>query len=253
MRRSSRRLLALLGLLAVGVLVVAFAPVRQYLQAFEAWVDQGHNRTWGLVVVALAYTPAAVIFFPASVLTLGAGALFGVGESIIAISLGSTFGAAVAFVLGRTLARRWVEEKFGHSRRFRALDQAVAEQGFRIVLLTRLSPVFPYTVMNYAYSLSRVSFRDYILGSWLGMLPGTVLYVSLGAGAKGFATLLADLLSGRGVQDPRQLLFLTVGVLATVAATVVITRTARRALRRAQVDDPSALAEPEQTTGASDG
>jgi uncharacterized membrane protein YdjX (TVP38/TMEM64 family) len=239
MPRSTLRLLALFGLAAAAVLVAVFVPVRDYYASFQAWVGEGNNRAWGLLVVALAYTPAAVIFFPASVLTVGAGALFGLGEAVVAISLGSTFGAAVAFVVGRTLARRWVEEKFGHGRRFRALDQAVAEQGFRIVVLTRLSPVFPYTVMNYAYALSRVTFRDYILGSWLGMLPGTVMYVSLGAGFRGFIALLADLLSGQGFKDPRHALFLAFGVLATVAATVVITRTARRALRRALAEQPA--------------
>src|SRR6266567_4515701 len=158
MGRPHLRLLAVLGLAAAIILAAVFVPVRRAYEAFEAWAGEGDHRAWGLVVLALAYTPAALLFFPASVLTLGAGGLFGLVEGTIAVSLGSTLAACVVFLVGRTLARRWVEDKFSASPRFRALDRAVAANGFRIVLLTRLSPVFPYTLLNYAYSLTRVSF-----------------------------------------------------------------------------------------------
>src|SRR5437588_4901937 len=183
MRKSTLRLLGLLALVAAVVLVSIFVPVRRWQEDFQEWAGAGHNKALALVVLALAYTPAALFLVPGSLLTLGAGGLFGVVEGTVAVSLGSTLAACVVFLVGRTLARRWVEERFAGSPRFRALDRAVAGQGFRIVLLTRLSPLFPYTVLNYAYSLTRVSFRDYVLGSWIGMLPGTVMYVYLGSTA----------------------------------------------------------------------
>jgi len=235
MRRPSYRLLGLLALTLAAVLAGVFG--RQQFGASIDWL-RGRGKVWGLVILALAYTPAALLFFPATVLTLGAGALFGIPEATEAISLGSTFAACVAFLVGRTLARRWVERQITASPRFRALDRAVAEHGFRIVLLTRLSPAFPYTLLNYAYGLTRVRFRDFLLASWLGMLPGTIMYVSLGRGAKGLADLGAALAEGRAsAADVRQALFLFVGLLATVAVTVLVTRSARGALRKALAEE----------------
>src|SRR5437588_12172273 len=197
MRKSTLRLLGLLALVAAVVLVSIFVPVRRWQEDFQEWAGAGHNKALALVVLALAYTPAALFLFPASLLTLGAGGLFGIVEGTLAVSLGSTLAACVVFLVGRTLARRWVEEKFAASPRFQALDRAVASKGFRIVLLTRLSPVFPYSLLNYAYSLTRVSFRDYFLASWIGMLPGTILYVSLGHGLEGLTVIVADIREGR--------------------------------------------------------
>src|SRR5436309_6273158 len=231
MRKSTLRLLGLLALVAAVVLVSIFVPVRRWQETFQEWASEGPNQTLALVLLGLAYTPAALFLFPASLLTLGAGGLFGIVEGTLAVSLGSTLAACVVFLVGRTLARRWVEEKFAASPRFQALDRAVAANGFRIVLLTRLSPVFPYTLLNYAYSLTRVSFRDYLLASWVGMLPGTVMYVYLGRGAKGIVELIVALFEGRAGENLEQTLFLFVGLLATIAVTVLITRIARKALR----------------------
>ena len=97
---------------------------------------------------------------------------------------------------GRTLARGFIEAKISHNPRFRAIDQAVKHEGFKIVLLTRLSPVFPFNLLNYAFGLTPVSLRDYFLASWIGMLPGTVMYVYLGSAAKNLADLAAGKVEG---------------------------------------------------------
>src|SRR5262249_37836146 len=154
--------------------------------------------------------------------------------AVLAASLGSPPAAALVFLLGRTFLRSWVERRFGQSPRFRALDRAVAEDGARIVLLTRLSPLFPYVVLNYAFSLTRISFRTFVLVSWVGMLPGTLLYVYLGASLKE----LSDVLAGNVRQEAWQHVGFVVGLLITVAATAVIARTTRRALTRA-LDEPA--------------
>src|SRR5262249_10857542 len=156
------------------------------------------------------------LLIPGSFLTLGGGATFGLW-AVAPISLGSTAAAGVVFLFSRYLARQWVEERIG-SRRFQALDRAVGEQGFKIVLLTRLSPVFPFNFLNYAYGLTQVRFRDYLLASWIGMLPGTFLYVYIGSlGAEAVA----------GQKSPAEWAFFGIGLALTIVVTALVTRLAR--------------------------
>ncbi|HEY7461789.1 MAG TPA: TVP38/TMEM64 family protein [Gemmatimonadota bacterium] len=220
----------LLGLVAVAVAAVLLLPVRELLVGFLTWT-RGLG-AWGPVLVAAAYVPASLLFVPGSILTLGAGFLFGVGVGTVAVSIGSVMGAVAAFLAGRTLARGWVEQKVAANPRLRALDRAVARQGFKIVLLTRLSPIFPFNLLNYAYGASPVAFSDYLLASWIGMIPGTLLYVYLGSAVKS----LADLAAGNIHGGPGQKVFFGLGLLATVALTVLVTRIARGALREALSD-----------------
>ncbi len=239
-RTWSWRPLALVAIVLVAVVVLFVCPVGDWLARFLAWVeDLGF---WGEVLLALAFIPACLFLIPGTLLSLGAGFAFGVVEGTITVSLGSTCGAAVAFLAGRTFARGLVERKIRNHPRFLALDEAVAREGFKIVLLTRLSPVFPFTVLNYAFGLTRVRFRDYLLASWIGMLPGTVMYVYLGS----LAGTLTDILSGRVESTPAQRVLFGVGLLATVVVTVLITRLARQALARTapQVAGPPPAQEP---------
>jgi uncharacterized membrane protein YdjX (TVP38/TMEM64 family) len=127
------------------------------------------------------------------------------------------------------LARGFIERRIAAHPRFAALDRAVGRQGFKIVLLTRLSPLFPFNVLNYAYGLTRVSLRDYVLASWMGMLPATILYVYLGSAAKS----LADVSAGRVEGGAGQTVLFFLGLAATVVVTVYISRLARRELSRA--------------------
>ena len=221
------RLALLLGLAAAVAAIVVFLPVKDLLVRFLEWV-RGIG-LWGPVLLAAAYVPASLLFVPGSLLTLGAGFAFGVAVGTLAVSVGSVLGACAAFLAGRTLARGWIEGKVAANPKFRAIDEAVGRQGFKIVLLTRLSPVFPFNLLNYAYGVTPVSFRDYLLASWMGMLPGTVLYVYLGSAVKS----LADLVAGKVEGGAEQKIFFGAGLLATVAVTVLVTRIARRALREA--------------------
>lgn len=229
MRHSAAtwRLIALLALALMGGAAILFLPVREYLVRFLDWV-QGVG-FWGPVVVVCVYVAACLLFVPGSVLTLGSGFLFGVVQGTVVVSVASTIGASLAFLLGRTLARGWVESKTAVSPRFQALDRAVGDHGFKIVLLTRLSPAFPFNLLNYAYGVTQVSFWKYVLASWIGMLPGTVMYVYFGSAVKSLADLAAGKVEG-GVG--RNVLF-GVGLLATVAVTILITRAARKAMRGA--------------------
>jgi uncharacterized membrane protein YdjX (TVP38/TMEM64 family) len=218
--------LALAGVAAAGVgfLIWRFDVQDLFRQALH-WVDGLGG--WGPAAFVGIYIVACVLLLPGSVLTLGAGVVFGLVKGVAWVSAGATLGATAAFLTGRYLAREWVSRKIAGNGKFHAVDEAVAREGWKIVLLTRLSPVFPFNVLNYAYGLTRVSLRDYFWASWVGMLPGTILYVYLGS--------LAGGLAGVGTADrsrsAAEWVFFTVGLLAALAVSVYVTRVARRALR----------------------
>ncbi|MBM3969140.1 MAG: TVP38/TMEM64 family protein [Planctomycetes bacterium] len=223
--------IVLILLVVVALLVVqSEIDMRERTARFVEWLQS--QGTLGLVWLGLAYIPASVFVFPASLLTLAGGFAFGVAMTVVAVSLGSTVGATAAFLAGRTFLRRFIEHKVSSDVVFRSLDAAVAEQGFKIVMLTRFSPILPFGLLNYAFGLTKVRVRDFILASWIGMFPGTVLYVSIGSAAKS----LSDIAAGRSEGGIAQKVFFAVGLLATLAVTIVINRIARKALKDASVD-----------------
>lgn len=206
---------------------------QQLVQAL-AWID-------GLGAIAplafiLLYIVITVAFVPASVVTLGAGVVFGVVKGSILVFVGAMLGATAAFLVGRYVARDWVASKIANSPRFQAIDDAIAKDGRKIIFLLRLSPVFPFNLLNYSLGLSQISLKDYVIGS-VGMLPGTIMYVYLGSLVGSLATLGA----GDGSQSPEaatiQWIIRIVGLIATVAVTLYITRIARRALSEALPDE----------------
>jgi uncharacterized membrane protein YdjX (TVP38/TMEM64 family) len=151
-------------------------------------------------------------------------------------STAATLGASVAFLLGRHLARERVVRKLEAYPRFQMIDRAVARDGWKIVFMTRLSPMFPFVLLNYAYGVTGVSFREFFFASWLGMLPGTVLYVYLGSLAREVASASAHQQRERTAGEWA---LYAVGLLATVAVTVYVTRLARRALRARTEEAPA--------------
>src|SRR5260370_11454796 len=173
------------------------------------------------------YIVACVAFLPGSILTIGAGVIFGVVRGSIYVSIAATLGATAAFLVGRYLARGWVSAKLEGNAKCNAIDEAVGKEGWKIVILTRLSPVFPFNLLNYAYGLTSVSLRDYFFASWAGMIPGTILYVYIGSLSGG----LPPAAGGSGKQKPAGWAVTAVGFVATVAVAVYATRTGARALR----------------------
>lgn len=221
-RPSGVRWIALILGAAILITLLTVFDVRALLREALALIEG--LGPWGPILFIAAYVLATVFFMPGSVLTLGAGALFGVAWGSVYVSIGSTLGATCAFLVGRYLARNWVAAKIQGNERFSSIDRAVAEEGWRIVGLTRLSPVFPFALLNYAFGLTRVSLKGYVLASWIGMMPGTVMYVYLGSLARAGAA---------GQQrSPAEWALYGVGLVATLAVTVMITRIARRALAK---------------------
>jgi uncharacterized membrane protein YdjX (TVP38/TMEM64 family) len=216
----------IIWLLVIAAVVVAmkylgvFPFLQAQLKAALEWI-RGLG-VWGPVIFIGLYIVACVFFIPGSVLTLGAGAIFGVVYGSIYVSIGATLGATAAFLVGRYLARGWVARKIEGNATFSAIDRAVADEGWKIVGLTRLSPIFPFALLNYGFGVTRVKFWDYVIASWIGMMPGTVMYVYIGS--------LAD--SGGGSKTPAQTVLKWVGLAATVLVTIYVTKIARKALAR---------------------
>ena len=222
-------------LAAVVVLLVLGAKsfaLQERVSGVLSWIDaQG---VVGLVVFLFVYILACVLLLPGSILTLGAGAIYGVAAGSILVSISSTLGATAAFLVGRYVARGWVSRRTAGNKTFVAIDRAVAREGWKIVGLTRLSPAFPFALLNYGYGLTRVSLRDYVLASWIGMLPGTVMYVYIGSLAGDLASLGTP---ADGDAAAVGWVLKIVGFVATVGVTLYVTRIARRALSERINDD----------------
>jgi uncharacterized membrane protein YdjX (TVP38/TMEM64 family) len=191
------------------------------------WVDS-LGALAPLAFIAI-YNVATVLLIPGSVLTLGSGILFGLGWGTLYVIVAATLGATIAFWIGRNFARGWVSRQLEKYPKFGAIDRAVAGQGFKIVALVRLSPLFPFNLLNYAFGITQVSLKDYVLGS-VGMIPGTILYVYLGSLLGNIAMIGAK----TGVSDPQtariQWITKIVGLVITIAVSAYITQIAKKAL-----------------------
>ncbi|MGB8691858.1 MAG: TVP38/TMEM64 family protein [Microcoleus sp.] len=185
--------------------------------------------TWRPIAFVITYNLATILFIPGSVLTLGGGVLFGLWWGSIYVFVAATLGATFAFLIGRYLSRDRVVKYMEAHPKFQALDRAVSQEGLKIVFLTRLCPLFPFNLLNYALGITQVSLKDYILGSF-GMIPGTVMYVYSGSLVGDLAAIGAV----TGCTNPQdsavKWLINIISFIATVAVTVSITRIANKAL-----------------------
>ena len=213
------------AVLITGILFAARYFGSGSLRELLHWIS-GLGSTAPLVFIPL-YVVACVLFIPGSILTLSAGFLFGVVRGSIYVSVAATVGATLAFLIGRYFARQWVAARLSNYPKFKAVDEAVAREGWKIVALTRLSPVFPFNLLNYAFGLTNVRVRDYVIASWAGTLPGTILYVYLGS----LAGDLTRVATGEAERTPAEWAFYAIGLLATIAVTIYVTRVSNHALK----------------------
>jgi len=222
----------LVVIIAVGVTCFMLLPKGLVSDAIQ-WI-RGMG-PWGAVLLALLFIPESILMIPGSILTLGAGYLFGVVEGTIAASIGSVAGATLAFLIARTLGRGFVERRMTNHPKFAAIDRAVAKSGFKIVLLIRLSPIIPFNVTNYLFGLTRVSLFDYVLASWIGMFPMTLTYAYLGyLGQK--AQSFREVSNEPAKNVVLQIILLVLGLVVTVVLMIYITRIAQRELRQTIAD-----------------
>lgn len=227
-RNAYFRVLGLVILITVAALAFVFLPLKQWIAFFLAWI-RGFGPA-GAFVYALAYVLGTVLLIPGTALTAAAGLLYGPVIGVLIVSPASVAGATLAFLIGRYFARDWVESKLANYPRFSAIDRAVERRSFKVVLLLRLQPVFlPFALLNYAMGVTSVRLRDYVLASWLGMLPATILYVYLGSAVHNIGDLMEGKFPEAGIWG--NLLFWG-GLVATLVLVVFAGRIARSALRR---------------------
>lgn len=222
------KLAAVIVAIALIALLFHFLPVATWLHRFQTYV-RGLG-AWGYVVYALIYALCVVSLVPASVLTLGAGAIFGFVGGTIVVVIGATLGATLAFLLARTVLRKRVEAWTSKNKKFRALDSAIAQQGGRIVLLVRLAVVFPFTYVNYAFGLTAIKLPAYVLATVAGIIPATAAFVFASSAATRAATTPATNIT--------RIVYIA-GAVAAIVASIVIGRIATNAIKRAGVDDES--------------
>ncbi|PHU30523.1 hypothetical protein BC332_02616 [Capsicum chinense] len=222
----------LLLLLAAIATACFTLPVEKILKDFLLWIEQDLG-PWGPLVLAVAYIPLTVLAVPASILTLGGGYLFGLPVGFVADSIGATIGAAAAFLLGRTIGRSFVISKLKDYPQFRAVAIAIRKSGFKIVLLLRLVPLLPFNMLNYLLSVTPVSIWEYMLASWLGMMPITFALVYVGTTLKD----LSDVTHGWGELSKTRWAMIIFGLLVSVFLIICVTRVAKAALEKALAEN----------------
>ncbi|MBA3352357.1 MAG: TVP38/TMEM64 family protein [Blastocatellia bacterium] len=221
------RIVALIVIVIGLFLAMKFLPVGQWLRSFNDWV--GQMGIAGIFIFIAVYAAATVLLAPGAILTIGAGFAFGLWKGFLAVSAGATLGAALAFLVARFIARDKIESMAKGNEKFRKIDSAIGKQGAKLVFLLRLSPVIPFNLSNYFYGLTAVKFWPYVLASWLGMMPGTFLYVYIGTAGKAAVSAAAG---GEAVKHGWQYwTFMGVGLAATIAVTIWVTKIARDALK----------------------
>jgi uncharacterized membrane protein YdjX (TVP38/TMEM64 family) len=222
---SARVKWVVLGLVVVALSFAAYVlPIKDWLKSFIEWVQ--HLGPWGIVIFIVAYAVATVLFLPGWIFTVSAGLIYGiVGGTLVALS-GAVIGASLAFLIARYLLRRNIEEYSNKSPRFKAIDQAIGKEGWKIIGLLRLSPLIPFNFSNYFYGITSVSFGAYVVVSAICMIPGTLLYAYLGAIGK------ASVSGGTSQRSGWQYVLLAVGLVATIAVTILVSRIARNALKK---------------------
>jgi len=221
------KLVLIICLIVILSIAAQVLNVQGLLQTSLLWLNSmGSLEPIAFIAI---YNLATILFIPGSILTLGGGVLFGMFWGSVYVFIAATLGSIFAFLIGRYLSRSWVSTQIEGNAKFKAIDQAVAREGLKIVLLTRLSPLFPFNLLNYAFGVTQVSLQDYVLGS-VGMLPGTIMYVYIGS----LAGSLAMICSGNQPTSPEALIaqwvIRVIGLIATVAVTIYVTRVAKKAL-----------------------
>ena len=229
-KSATEKLLALIVVVIVLFLTVKFLPVQQWLRSFNDWV--GQMGVAGIFIFIGVYVAATVLLTPGAILTIGAGFTFGLWIAFLAVSAGSTLGAALAFLIARFIARDKIEAIAQRNQKFRRIDSAIGREGAKLIFLLRLSPVIPFNLSNYFYGLTGVKFWPYVLASWLGMMPATFLYVYIGTAGK-------EAVSAAAGSEPirhgwQYWTFMSVGLAATIAVTIWVTKIARDALHKTE-------------------
>jgi uncharacterized membrane protein YdjX (TVP38/TMEM64 family) len=218
-----KRIFVVLFVITAIIVAIRFLPVADWLREFQTYVRR--LGALGYVVYIVVYAICVVAFVPASILTLGAGAIFGFIGGTIVVVIGATIGATLAFLLARSVMRKRIEAMTRNNKKFKALDRAIASEGMKIVFLVRLAVVFPFTYINYAFGLTAIPLWRYVVATFLGIIPATAAFV--------FAS---SAVTRAAIGETTKTIYIASGVVAIIVS-VLIGRIATRAIKRAGLDD----------------
>ena len=220
-----------LGWIAAGALLAALAvawsllPVGDWLNASRDWIVR--LGITGIAIFAAIYIAGAVVLAPEAVLTIAAGFAYGFwGLPIVLVA--ATIGASLAFLIARYVARDKIRRLIEARRKIAAIDKAVAKDGWKIVVLLRLSPLIPFNLQNYLFGVTAIPFPHFVAATFAGIIPGTALYIYLGA-------------LGRAARSGghAKWAFFAVGLVATIVVVILVAIKARAMLHEAGLDDRS--------------
>lgn len=223
MRWLRRKRFWLFIAIVVGVALISVFFLKDWFVVIRNWLQT--LGIWSIPMYMSVYVGVTLLALPNALLMLGAGTLFGFTKGLVYVSIADTLGAVACFIVGKTIARQQIKRWISRRPHWKELDQAIAHKGWKIVLLTRLSPILPSSVLNYGFSCTKIKFTHYLLCSWVGMLPVIAFYVYLGA----FGSALF-----RQNQGPQWMILQGLGLSTTIATAFYTTRLARRALAQAE-------------------
>src|SRR5882757_2648976 len=218
----------------VGALVIAilFAILLSRFLPIVSFIERSQQRVmswgaWGAVCYPLLFAACNILLLPGGILSIGGGFFFGLWWGFLIVLIGNVTGAAISFFIGRTIGRRWLERRLEKSRRLHALEPAVEREGWKLILLSQLHPLFPSSLMNYLYGLTKIRFRTCMIWIAIGQAPGLFLYAYLGTLGQ------LGLRLARGQTHPRMYEYWVWGggLLISLAILVLVGRIALRVLR----------------------
>lgn len=221
------KVLAVFTVIATWYGLSRILPLETWLLDLLAWVEG--RGPWGPVIFILLYAPTCVLMFPDVFPNAAAGAIWGVGIGTVVSLLGRVLGSTITFLLTRSIAGRWIERKMAADPKFAAVSEAVGREGFRIVVLLRLCPIFPALMLNYALGLTRVSLRAAAAGTLIGMIPRTLLVAYLGSGTRN----LADVATGEGIRLTAHPTLYWGGLVLSLVIVIILANKARRLINEA--------------------
>lgn len=218
---------AVIIVIALWCAALRVLPLDTWLLGILTWI-QGLGST-GVALFILLYIPSCVFMFPDVLPNAAAGAIWGIGMGTVVVSMGRVLGSAVTFLLSRSLAGRWSERRAAGDPRFASVAEAVGQDGFRIVVLLRLCPLFPVIMLNYTLGLTRVSLAAYAMGTLFGMIPRTIFIAYLGSGARS----LAGLIQGEGIHAAANPVLYWGGMVASFILVIILAYKARQYINEA--------------------
>ncbi|WP_242412019.1 TVP38/TMEM64 family protein [Cyanobacterium sp. IPPAS B-1200] len=222
------KLLVIFGLSAIALITIHHLNLTPLWNKMLTGIKE--MGFWGFILFIAIYNIATLLFIPGSLLTMKGGCLYGVIWGTIYVSIAAILGAIFAFLLGRYFCRDWVLKKLDQYPKIKAIEKAIAQEGWKIVFLMRLSPLFPFNLLNYLLGVTKISFRDYLIGS-LGIFPGVFAYVYLGSFAVDLSSVDQSYYSGNNDNHIMSLILRIIGLLATLLLTIYLNKLAKKALK----------------------